>query len=234
MVFPTVSPSHHWSHVLTHHLSRCSFLLTHLYQFFGSLLQCSQQSKTAFPAYTGQASMYEVHKFMALSNAETTYFIQQVGLAAASFGVAESDITAVATALTSLFARRCSAPVEVVKPQGPALQAICIENDCPIAEENAMCGLYDQVLEPANATMTSSAAGGMNGTMSMTMTGGAATTHVMTTTDASGSVATITSTGRASGTGTATAPTATVSTAGAANVGLSLAALAGGFAALLL
>ena len=39
-----------------------SFLLAHLYQFFGVLLGCSQYGHMGFPAYGGEASMYEVHK----------------------------------------------------------------------------------------------------------------------------------------------------------------------------
>ena len=35
--------------------------------------------------------MYEVHKFMALDSNEVGYFIEQVGLSAKSFGVAEED-----------------------------------------------------------------------------------------------------------------------------------------------
>ncbi|OIW32027.1 hypothetical protein CONLIGDRAFT_571547 [Coniochaeta ligniaria NRRL 30616] len=205
------------------------FLLTHLYQFFGGLLQCSQYGMGAFPAYTGDKSMYEVHKFMALDNAEVTYFITQVGLAASSFGVTEADVTAVGTALNSLFGRRCAPAVEVIPPQGAALQAICTEPDCPIAD-GAMCGLYDNVVEPSSV---SSMAGNatMTGNMTTTMSGHATTT-VVTTTDASGSVMTFTSTGMA--TGTTMAPTATVSTAGAAATGLSLMAVAGGIAAMLL
>ena len=38
-------------------------LLTHSYQIFGLLLNCSLQGTSPdFPAYKGQASMYEVHK----------------------------------------------------------------------------------------------------------------------------------------------------------------------------
>jgi len=37
-------------------------LLTHLYQYFGALLGCSQYGKGAFPAYQGFGSMYQVHK----------------------------------------------------------------------------------------------------------------------------------------------------------------------------
>jgi hypothetical protein len=196
--------------------------LTHLYQFFGALLQCSEYGKGAFPAYAGDASMYETHKFMALSNAEVSYFITQVALAASSFGVAQADITAVGTALNTLFGHRCAPAVTVIPAQGSQLQAICIEPDCPLAD-NAMCGLYEDVIEPMTATMTGN---------STTTSAGSATTKVFTTTDASGSVKTLTSTGQA--TGTVTAPTATVSTAGAATTGLSLMAVAGGIAALLL
>ncbi|KAB5524006.1 hypothetical protein GE09DRAFT_486586 [Coniochaeta sp. 2T2.1] len=200
-------------------MSNQYFLMTHLYQFFGALLQCSQYSTPGFAAYSGSASMYETHKFMALSNAEVQYFITQVALAASSFGVAESDITAVGTALNSLFGVRCSPAVEVIPPQGEQLQAICIEEDCPLAE-GAMCDLYEAVVEPANATMTTTSGG------QMTMT--------MTTTDASGSVMTVTSTGSGMPSGTGTGAMPTVTTAGGAVAGLSLMAVAGGVAALLL
>lgn len=197
--------------------------MTHLYTFFGALLQCSQYSKPDFGNYTGQASMYEVHKFMALGSAEVTYFITQVALAAASFGVAESDIAAVGTALTGLFAKRCAPAVQVIPPQESALQSICTEPDCPIAD-NAVCGMYDNVIEPMNATTT------MSGSSTMSMTSsGAAITMTLTTTDASGSVMTKTSTGMATGTAATTVPTA-----GAAAAGWSLMAVAGGIAALML
>ncbi|KAJ2975640.1 hypothetical protein NUW58_g8300 [Xylaria curta] len=50
------------------------FLLTHLYQFFGSLLGCSQQGMPGFDAYTATPSMYNVHKFMDLDEAEVGYW----------------------------------------------------------------------------------------------------------------------------------------------------------------
>jgi len=37
-------------------------LLTHLYQYFGVLLGCSQYGMGAFPKYMGDNSMYQVHK----------------------------------------------------------------------------------------------------------------------------------------------------------------------------
>lgn len=47
-----------------------SFLLTHLYTFFGALLGCSMYGKGAFPSYMGHGSMYEVHSFMDLDAAQ--------------------------------------------------------------------------------------------------------------------------------------------------------------------
>jgi hypothetical protein len=91
--------------------------------------------------------MYNVHKFMNLDNAEMTYFITQVGMAAASFGVAEEDIAIVAKALGDTFNMRCSAPAEVIPGTGEQLQAICIAEDCMKAE-NAMCDKYDEAKEP--------------------------------------------------------------------------------------
>lgn len=163
-------------------------------------------SKQGFPVYNGSNSMYETHKFMALGNAEVGYFITQVALAAQSFGVATSDIQAVGTALNSLFGTRCSPEMKVIPEQPAALQAICIEPECPLAE-NAVCGQYDVVTEPMNATMTMTApmgTGTMPATVSMTMTP------------------------------TGTVTPSMVPTAAAGKVGLSMMAVAGGFAALML
>ncbi|KAI0514426.1 hypothetical protein F5B22DRAFT_240559 [Xylaria bambusicola] len=131
------------------------FLLTHLYQFFGSLLGCSKQGMPGFDPYEGHASMYEVHKFMDLDPYEVGYFISQVGLAASSFGVADSDIEVVATALNSLFGYRCAPPTTVIESQGAQLQAICIDETCPLAEE-AMCDKYGPVVEPSSVPPSNS------------------------------------------------------------------------------
>ena len=37
-------------------------LLTHLYEYFGVLLGCTQVGKSGFPPYGGDPSMYDVHK----------------------------------------------------------------------------------------------------------------------------------------------------------------------------
>jgi len=129
------------------------FLLTHLYQFFGTLLGCSEQGMTGFDKYSGEASMYSVHKYMALDYAQNTYFIQQVALAAESFGVAMSDIQAVGKSLNGAFNVRCGPNATVIPSQGPAEQSICITSDCPVAA-NASCSAYAAVVEPGVANST--------------------------------------------------------------------------------
>jgi hypothetical protein len=103
-----------------------SNLFTHLYQFFGTLLGCSKIGTADFPAYAGEKSMYEVHKYMALDAFQVGYFITQVGLSAASFGVATADVEAVGKALMDLFGHKCAPPATVVPSQGPQLQSVCI------------------------------------------------------------------------------------------------------------
>ncbi|ORY87963.1 hypothetical protein BCR37DRAFT_18283 [Protomyces lactucae-debilis] len=116
-------------------------LVTHLYQYFGYLLGCTMQGQSAFPSYGGSTSQYRVHRYMNLTLAQNTYFINQVALAAASFGVASSDITAVGTALNSLFNVRCGPATAVPMTADAALQSICTADDCPLAA-NADCAAY--------------------------------------------------------------------------------------------
>ncbi|KAL2213034.1 hypothetical protein CC79DRAFT_1315901 [Sarocladium strictum] len=187
------------------------FLLTHLYQFFGSLLGCSEQGMSGFDAYSADPSMYDVHKFMDLNKAEMDYFITQVGMSAASFGVADSDVKAVGESLNKLFNVRCAPATEVIKGQGAELQSICIAEDCPLAEK-ATCDKYDKAVEPeeamtGNSTMTASGTGTMEATGTETM---------------------------ATETGTGTGAPGTVETGAAAAKGLSVAALVAGVAAFVL
>jgi len=114
------------------------FLLTHLYQLFGTLLGCSEQGMPGFSLYQGDVSMYETHKFMNLGSAQNGYFITQVALAAKSFGVTDQDVKLVGIALTNLFEYKCSLPVSLQKqlPQSP--QSICTADDCPLAK-NPVC-----------------------------------------------------------------------------------------------
>lgn len=144
-------------------------LLTHLYSYFGDLLGCTLEGTGDYPAYSGDKSMYETHKFMDLNAAEVGYFITQVGLSASSFGVADADVTIVGNALTSLFDYRCAPATTVIPAQGSHLQSICTNSDCPLAV-NSTCSAYQSnITEPTNTTSgTSSSTTGMP---SSTMTG---------------------------------------------------------------
>jgi hypothetical protein len=96
-----------------------------------------------------------VSRFMSLDPNEVGYFISQVGLATASFGVASSDITIVVNALVSLFDYRCSPPVTIVPAAGPQLQEICGNPTCPLGP-TPKCYLYDNYgVEPAPQTAPS-------------------------------------------------------------------------------
>jgi len=179
-------------------------LVTHLYSYFGTLLGCSMQNSTAYGAYMGSPSMYNVHKFMDLSYAEVTYFVEQVGLSAESFGVTKDDATAVGNELMAAFGYACSAPAVIIPYQPAELQAICIDPTCPKAPVNATCSSYAAAMEPGMSNATTSA----------------------TMTSASGSSAT--------GTATSSSSTASATKNAAVAVGMNMAAVVGGFAALLL
>lgn len=97
---------------------------------------------------------------MDLSYAEVGYFITQVALSAASFGVAQSDLQIVGAALGSIFDVRCAPPTAVIPAQGAQLQSICTDMTCPLAA-NDSCALYQtNITEPASATMSSMMASG--------------------------------------------------------------------------
>lgn len=118
-------------------------LVTHLYEYFGYLLGCTMQGTTAFPSYGGNPSQYNVHKYMYITYAQNTYFINQVALSAESFGVAMSDIAVVGKALNGAFNERCLPAAAIPSTAAAAPQSICISSDCPLAA-NASCALYAQ------------------------------------------------------------------------------------------
>lgn len=92
---------------------------------------------------------------MSLDPAEVGYFISQVGLAAASFGVASSDINIVANALVTYFDYRCTPPMTIVPGAGPQLQEICGDPTCPLAP-TPECWYYpNSGIEPAPQTAPS-------------------------------------------------------------------------------
>lgn len=127
-------------------------LLTHLYQLFGTLLGCSEQGMPGFSSYQGDISMYETHKFMNLGSAQNGYFIEQVALAAKSFGVTDEDVKLVGTVLTNLFEYKCSQPVSLVDSLPKASQSICVTDDCNLAK-NPVCPISTQVSGCIKSTM---------------------------------------------------------------------------------
>jgi len=191
-------------------------LLTHLYEYFGVLLGCTLEgTDSAYPAYTGQSSQYSVHKFMDLTAFEVGYFITQVALSAASFGVAQDDLTSVGAALGMIFGYRCSPPTVVVPSQGAQLQSICTDpGTCVVNPVGAVCQSYaSNVTKPVSAS--GSAAGG-GSTATATATSGGSSS--------------------ASGSATGSAP-ASVKTAGAVSVmrdvvSISFVAVVGGVVAM--
>ena len=91
---------------------------------------------------------------MNLGPEEFGYFVTQVGLAAASFGVSKEDVTAVGESLSKLFGLRCAPPAVVVPSQGAQLQSMCQAKTCDLSP-NDTCSAYGESIEPlvANATL---------------------------------------------------------------------------------
>lgn len=91
---------------------------------------------------------------MVLDPFEVGYFITQVGLSAASFGVAQSDIDAVAMSLEKLFDNRCAPKTTAIEAQGPQYQSICTDEKCPLSP-NSTCAAQPSMEQPlvANATL---------------------------------------------------------------------------------
>ena len=100
---------------------------------------------------------------MDLGPSEVGYFIAQVGMSAASFGVATDDITSVGDSLTKLFAYRCTPPNAIVPQQSKFLQSICIADTCPLGQDS-VCEEYGSVSEPTVANATLANGEGSNGT----------------------------------------------------------------------
>lgn len=106
-------------------------LVTHLYQFFGTLLGCSAQTSNGpFMTYQGVQSQSQVHRYMNLDETEMNYFIQQVGLSATSFGVSTEDATAVGNSLNKTFNYRCSPPTVLGQGFANVSQSICLAAEC--------------------------------------------------------------------------------------------------------
>jgi hypothetical protein len=112
---------------------------------------------------------------MALDPFQMGYFIEQVALSAASFGVAQSDIEVVGQALGSLFNYRCAPKTTVIKAQGPQYQSICTNDSCPLAD-NATCAAQPSMPQPlvANATLADGTASSASSASSASATVNAA------------------------------------------------------------
>lgn len=149
---------------------------------------------------------------MVLDPYQMGYFITQVALSAASFGVAESDIQAVGQALGSLFNYRCSPKTTVIKAQGPQFQSVCTDQSCPLAD-NATCDAQPAQQQPlvANATLADGEGRMPSGSATMSMSGSATGTATMSM---SGSAS-----GTASGTASGSSSTTTFNAASRAAPG---------------
>lgn len=90
---------------------------------------------------------------MDLDEHEVGYFINQVGLAATSFGVTTEDATAVGTTLNKIFGVRCAPPTVVIPKEEAQLQSICVANTCPLSPGDT-CAAYQPTFEPAVANST--------------------------------------------------------------------------------
>ena len=145
------------------------------------------------------------------------YFITQVGLAAASFGVAEADIKTVGESLNKAFNMRCAPAISLGKGIPEVLQNICLAESCPLAA-NANCSAYDKAVKPgvANSTLADGQGNSSLSVMpSMTMTG---TDMTASMTSAGGASATT------SGGATASSGAAVMNVVSVAAGGLALAA----------
>jgi hypothetical protein len=117
--------------------SNTAMLLDHLYQFFGSVFGCTA---AGFPAYAGDPDMFRVHKFMGITAEQNDYFINQVGLSAASFGVTAADVTTIYNYLDDTYNTRCAPPLTASDGVPAYLigtnPSICTADSCPMAMDS--------------------------------------------------------------------------------------------------
>lgn len=217
-------------------------LFTHLYQYFGLLLGCSGVGTSGFPAYMGVQSMAQVHAFMDLDTAQNSWFIENVGLAALSFGVSMDDVKTVGTTLNNTFGYRCAPKVQPIAMYPPTYESICQNVTCPIATGgdcgNAAPAVMPMPADKMNMTSSSAAAGMMSSSMmsSSMMSGSSmmATGSSMMGASASKTGASAVMTAGPSGTATGVATYSPGANAGAAVAPAGVLALVGGLFAFLL
>lgn len=158
----------------------------------------------------GVQSQAQVHQFMDLDTAQTSYFIEQVGLAALSFGVSQADVTTVGTTLNNTFGYRCAPAVTVIASAGPVYDSICQNVTCPIAPNgncgNATAAVLPAVASKANSTSSAAAATGSAKASSSGMTSGSATATASGSASASSTKASGTAVATYTGAAAAVAP----------------------------
>jgi len=146
---------------------------------------------------------------MDLDTAQNSWFIENVGLAAASFGVSQDDINTVATTLNGTFGYRCAPAVSLLPGAGPVYESICQNVTCPIAP-NSTCGTGPAVAFPAAAPASSGSSSLASMIASSSSSAAAAT---------GSSASAMMSTGVGSATGTAASKTGSSNTASATVAG---------------
>lgn len=79
---------------------------------------------------------------MALDPNELGYFIEQVGLAAKTVGISDTEANTITSSMSRNLNYRCLPPVAVIPggPVGP--QSMCTDSTCDLAN-NAVCSAYD-------------------------------------------------------------------------------------------
>ena len=120
------------------------FLMTHLYSWFGLLFACDGLGQDNFQGYSGETSMGKVHKYMDLSDAEWSFFLQQFGYSMNAFNMESTDIRTM-FGLMANFHGRCLAPFAFPSNSPVAAQSICTGQGCPAASttNNGDCTYAD-------------------------------------------------------------------------------------------
>ena len=81
--------------------------------------------------------MFQVHKFMGITQEQNDFFIEQVGAAALALGVTMEDVNTIASILDGVFNTRCPPPVEADDGLPSFLvgtnPSICQADSCPLA-----------------------------------------------------------------------------------------------------
>lgn len=137
-------------------------LLNHLIEYFAVLLGCSNYGQPPpLPAYAGVNSQHEVHKFMNISQAEWTWFVDNIRFAAQSLGFSKDDVDTIAVNVNSDFGFRCAQPISIVPNTPATLQQICIGDGCP-RSDNPVAGCNGTAATgptPSHSTMSSGQSG---------------------------------------------------------------------------